>query len=207
MLPHCIAFSTCSTLHASSAAARLPTPCSIVVFNSSKLIVFFATKLRLKVGVCKHLRYEFHPQREMSTWGVDCPPYSNEIWSVIPRLSAMRSNCSTVGFALPQLIRFRYCLLHPNRVASSASLMFFSLMLSSNRFWFLVSLFYVIMLLCLFQVMMSLYQKSPTARSRAVRPIGYFAVLQDAEQISVPAVQSGKRSPAEQVGVSSRLKE
>jgi hypothetical protein len=25
-------------------------------------------------------------------------------------------------------------------------------------------------------------------RSRAVRPIGYFAVLQDAEQISVPAV-------------------
>ena len=32
--------------------------------------------------------------------------------------------------------------------------------------------------------------KSPTARSRAVRPIGYFAVLQDAEQISVPAVQS-----------------
>ena len=34
-------------------------------------------------------------------------------------------------------------------------------------------------------------KKSPTARSRAVRPIGYFAVLQDAEQISVPAVQSG----------------
>ena len=33
--------------------------------------------------------------------------------------------------------------------------------------------------------------KSPTARSRAVRPIGYFAVLQDAEQISVPAVQAG----------------
>ena len=31
-------------------------------------------------------------------------------------------------------------------------------------------------------------KKSPTARSRAVRPIGYFAVLQDAEQISVPAV-------------------
>ena len=30
-------------------------------------------------------------------------------------------------------------------------------------------------------------KKSPTARSRAVRPIGYFAVLQDAEQISVHA--------------------
>ena len=31
-------------------------------------------------------------------------------------------------------------------------------------------------------------KKSPTARSRAVRPIGYFAVLQDAEQVTVPAV-------------------
>jgi len=31
-------------------------------------------------------------------------------------------------------------------------------------------------------------KKSPTARSRAVRPIGYFAVLQDAEQVPVPAV-------------------
>ena len=30
-------------------------------------------------------------------------------------------------------------------------------------------------------------KKSPTARSRAVRPIGYFAVLQDAEQVPVPA--------------------
>ncbi len=28
-------------------------------------------------------------------------------------------------------------------------------------------------------------KKSPTARSRAVRPIGYFAVLQDAEQVPV----------------------
>jgi hypothetical protein len=48
-----------------------------------------------------------------------------------------------VGFALPQLIRFRYCLLHPNRVASSASLMFFSLMLSSGQ-----SLLYVSLLFC-----------------------------------------------------------
>ena len=31
-------------------------------------------------------------------------------------------------------------------------------------------------------------KKSPTARSRAVRPIGYFDVLQDAEQVPVPAV-------------------
>ena len=31
-------------------------------------------------------------------------------------------------------------------------------------------------------------KKSPTARSRAVRPIGYFAVLQDAEQVPAPAV-------------------
>ena len=37
-------------------------------------------------------------------------------------------------------------------------------------------------------------KKSPTARSRAVRPIGYFAVLQDAEQISVPAVPLGVTS-------------
>ena len=42
-------------------------------------------------------------------------------------------------------------------------------------------------------------KKSPTARSRAVRPIGYFAVLQDAEQISVPAVHYAdtKRIPPE----------
>ena len=61
----------------------------------------------------------------MSTWGVDAP-YSNEIWSVIPRLSAMRSNCSMVGLSFPQLILFRYCLVQPNLRASSASLMHFS---------------------------------------------------------------------------------
>ena len=60
----------------------------------------------------------------MSTWGVDAP-YSNEIWSVIPRLSAMRSNCSMVGLSFPQLILFRYCLVQPNLRANSASLMFF----------------------------------------------------------------------------------
>ena len=53
------------------------------------------------------------------------PPYSNEIWSVIPRLSAMRSNCSMVGLSFPQLILFRYCLVQPNLLANSASLMFF----------------------------------------------------------------------------------
>lgn len=53
------------------------------------------------------------------------PPYSNEIWSVIPRLSAMRSNCSMVGLSFPQLILFRYCLVQPNLLASSASLMHF----------------------------------------------------------------------------------
>jgi len=42
-------------------------------------------------------------------------------------------------------------------------------------------------LLFVFKKMLDI-KKSPTARSRAVRPIGYFAVLQDAEQISVPAV-------------------
>ena len=61
----------------------------------------------------------------MSTRGVDAP-YSNEIWSVIPRLSAMRSNCSMVGLSFPQLILFRYCLVQPNLLASSASLMHFS---------------------------------------------------------------------------------
>ena len=89
------------------------------------MIGFSAAKLQHFSKACKHLRHEFHPQREMSTWGVDAP-YSNEIWSVIPRLSAMRSNCSTVGFVLPQLIRFRYCLVHPNLLANSASLMHFS---------------------------------------------------------------------------------
>ena len=37
--------------------------------------------------------------------------------------------------------------------------------------------------------------KPKERRARAVRPIGYFAVLQDAEQISFPAVQSGSVTP------------
>ena len=86
------------------------------------------------MGTCKLSRHGFRPQREMSTCGVDRPcsaPYSNEIWSVIPRLSAMRSNCSMVGLSLPQLILFRYCLVQPNLRANSASLMF----LSANAFF------------------------------------------------------------------------
>ena len=35
-------------------------------------------------------------------------------------------------------------------------------------------------------------KKSPTARSRAVRPIGYFAVLQDVEQVPVPSMLQTK---------------
>ena len=59
------------------------------------------------------------------------PPYSNEIWSVIPRLSAMRSNFLMVGLLLPQLILFRYCFFQPNLLASSASLM----LILSNAFF------------------------------------------------------------------------
>ena len=62
--------------------------------------------------------------RDIRRW--DAPGGRCEIWSVIPRLSAMRSNCSMVGLSFPQLILFRYCLVQPNLLASSASLMHFS---------------------------------------------------------------------------------
>ena len=72
----------------------------------------------------------------------------------------------------------------PNRLANSTQFTFFPSSLSAAVaaiHTFLVSLLFVF--LKMFDI-----KKSPTARSRAVRPIGYFAVLQDAEQISVPAV-------------------
>ena len=43
---------------------------------------------------------------EIRTCGVN-KTYSKQIWSVIPRPSAMRSNCSMVTFLRPQLMAFR----------------------------------------------------------------------------------------------------
>ena len=62
--------------------------------------------------------------------------YSNEMWSVMPRAPAMRSNCSMEGLPLPQLMLFRYCFVQPIRRASSVSLTFFSAWLVSGRFLF-----------------------------------------------------------------------
>ena len=125
----------------------------------------------------------------MSTYGVDSP-YSNEIWSVIPRLSAMRSNCSTVGFALPQLIRFRYCLLHPNRVANSVSLTFFSLMLSSSQSLFPCSL---LLYLKVYHI-----KKAPLPVVRAERPISYAYSAEPGGKVSV-----GSTNPSPVVSPSS----
>ena len=67
----------------------------------------FAAKLRQEKSIRKLLRHEFPSQRENTTCGV-VAGYSNEMWSVIPRASAMRSNFSIVTFFLPQLMAFRY---------------------------------------------------------------------------------------------------
>ena len=100
---------------------------------------FVVTKLLKTKGMHKLSRHFFQSWRKITTCGV-VEGYSNEIWSVIPRASAMCSNFSIVTFFLPQLMAFRYCWLMPIRAASSVSLTFFSPLLSSSQFWLSSSL-------------------------------------------------------------------
>jgi len=94
VLPRLLLFLCCllfsfHLFHALTSSKYLCYLCYLCDFKNNFILCDFdSAKLLKKQGTCKLSRHEFPSRREKTTCGV-VADYSNEIWSVIPRASAM----------------------------------------------------------------------------------------------------------------------